>query len=232
MDFLLISLGIICLAWYLNKQFIKTKKGHARKAGLWYLKGIVYECGSVTDVLQIDSMLQGMMARGYVREGIDTDEGARFLLDCRIELARELVAKASAHLRQSRNTKDAGPTSNEIDKLLLTWLGPTKAMLMDDTSDSMKKSGINRLTEKWQLNNLGDLGSKLFELFVGIQLEKVKTAQISQAESDSEISTMFERIKKYEELRKKLNGGQDNGERQRLNGMFLELAKECGLKID
>lgn len=234
MDYIIIGIVVISLSWlagYLNRQSAnptKAEKEHARNVGLWYLKGIVYECGSVTDILERDSMLQAMMVRGYVREGKDTDKGARFLLDCRIEITRELVAKAFDHLKQSRQTTDAVPTSNEIDQLLMSWLGPTKTELLYDTSVAMKKSGIkNDLGD-----NLGEAGGKLFEYFLGTQLEKVKTARISKAESDKLASTMYEKIKEYEQLSRKLEGGRDNGERKRLNQMFLALAKECDLKID
>ena len=235
MEYLIIGIGVIWLAGYLHRQSAnrtKAEKEHARTVGLWYLKGIVYECGSVTDILERDSMLQAMMVRGYVREGKDTDKGARFLLDCRIEITSELVSKAFDHLKQSRQTTDAVPTSNEIDQLLMSWLGPTKTKLTDDTSVAIKQSGINKLYEKWALDNLGEAGGKLFEYFLGSQLKKVKTAKISQAESDATASAMFEKIKEYEQLRNKLEGGRNNDERKRLNQMFFKLAKECELIAD
>jgi len=238
MDYLIIVIVVISLSWlagYLHRQSAnptKAEKEHARTVGIWHLKGIVYECGSVTDLLERDSMLQSMMVRGYVREGKDTDKGARFLLDCRIEITRELVAKAFDHLKQSRQTTDAVPTSNEIDQLLMSWLGPTKTKLTDDTSVANKQSGINKLYEKWALDNLGEAGGKLYEYFLGTQLEKVKTARISKAESEAMASTMYEKIQEYEQLRRELEGGRDNSERKRLNQMFLALAKECDLKAN
>lgn len=240
MDYLIIGIVVISLSWlagYLNRQSAnptKAEKEHARTVGLWYLKGIVYECGSVTDILERDLMLQAMMVRGYVREGKDTDKGARFLLDCRIEITSELVSKAFDHLKQSRQTTDAVPTSNEIDQLLMSWLGPTKIKLTDDTSTSVaiKQSEINKLNKKIVLDNLGKAGGKLFEYFLGSQLKKVKTAKISQAESDATASAMFEKIKEYEQLRNKLEGGRNNDERTRLNQMFFKLAKECELIAD
>jgi len=234
MDYLIIGIVVISLSWlagYLNRQSsnpTKAEKEHARTVGIWHLKGIVYECGSVTDLLERDSILQSMMVRGYVREGKDTDKGARFLLECRIEITRELVAKAFDHLKQSRQKTDAVPTSNEIDQLLMSWLGPTKTELLYDTSVAIKKSVIkNDLGDK-----LGDAGGKLYEYFLGTQLEKVKTARISKAESEAMASTMYEKIKEYEQLRRKLEGGRDNDERKRLNQMVLALAKECDLKVN
>jgi hypothetical protein len=238
MDYLKIGIVLISLYWlkgYLDRQSAnrtKAEKEHARTVGIWHLKGIVYECGSVTDLLERDSMLQAMMVRGIVREGKDTDEGARFLLDCRIEITRELVAKAFDHLKQSRQKTDAVPTSNEIDQLLMTWLGPTKTELLYDTSVALKKSGTKGIYKTWALDNLGEAGGKLWEYFLGNQLEKVKTARISKAESDATASTMYEKIKEYEQLRRNLEGGRNNDERKRLNHMFLELAKECDLKVN
>jgi len=231
MKILLFILATVLLVMYFDRYAKKSKKKHGRDIALWYLKGVVYEGGSVTHVLEYDLILNNAMERGHVREGIDTDKGGKFLLKCRIELVQELVKKASIYLSKGGNEKETNPSPAQIDQILLEWLGPTKTKLSQEISGALAKSDASYMTEEWMLQNLGDMGKKLYEHYLEQQLNKMNTGAVGEEEYNTNMSLMFGRIKAFNQLKTELQGGRNNDERKMLNRSFLELAKGCGIEI-
>lgn len=180
------------------RKWQKYESAWQRKVGLWYMKGVVFEGGSVTDLLRRDTMFRRMINRGHVVEGIDTDPGAKKLLERRIELAQELVRQADLYFRE-RNGRQ--PSFKEIDRILIDWLGPSKNSLYSQTMNDLYDSGLAEMVAKIELEELGEIGKQLFRYYSG----KIASQELDANKIQVKILELFEMIKEWKLLAERNN---------------------------
>lgn len=129
----------------MKRKFQATEQEFVRRIGLWYLKGVVWQSGSVTNILERDIVFRTMLTRGFVRQGIDTDKDSSLILESRILITQELIHKASEFLKN--NCSIESPSAKDIDNILLVWLGPTSEEFNKQNQEGMHKVGLNQLVD-------------------------------------------------------------------------------------
>lgn len=208
----------------LKKEFKKTELELYKRIGLWYLKGVVWESGSISRVLDRDIAFHAMLAHRHVRQGIDTDKDAQLIVESRIIITQELIQKASAYLKEKDCSKI--PTSYDIDKILLVWLGPTREAF--ERQNQENSTGLDKMVDEGLVGLLGQPGKELYDSFFIILQSRLTRGEIAQHEFSRLNALVLARI---EEASKDMLINKDMSpelRKERVDNLIASLAKECG----
>jgi len=194
------------------QKWKKYDSERVKRLGLWYLKGIVYEGGSVTEIMLRDTLLLSMMIRGKKRGGIDADVATKEIVERRIEKTKELIEQAEIYIRKQANRK---PTTQEIDQVLIDMLGPTKEKLYQETSKEMKESGLTKMMTDYEVCELGEVGQSIYLYYVN----KIFVNELDEAKASTRRILLFDMVKDFKIL-------SDNLEIEKAEAQLKKIIKE------
>jgi len=196
------------------QKWKKYDAERVKRLGLWYLKGIVYEGGSVTEILRRDTLLLSMMIRGKNRGGIDADAANKEIVERRIEKTKELIEQAEIYIRKQAKCQ---PTSQEIDQVLINMLGPTKEKLYQETSKEMKESGLTKMMTDYEVSELGKVGQSIYLHYIN----KIFVDELDEAKASTRRILLFDMVKNFRIL-------SDNLEIDKAEAQLKKIIKEFG----
>jgi len=196
------------------QKWKKYDAERVKRLGLWYLKGIVYEGGSVTEILRRDTLLLSMMIRGKNRGGIDADAANKEIVERRIEKTKELIEQAEIYIRKQAKCQ---PTSQKIDQVLINMLGPTKEKLYQETSKEMKESGLTKMMTDYEVSELGEVGQSIYLHYIN----KIFVDELDEAKASTRRILLFDMVKNFRIL-------SDNLEIDKAEAQLKKIIKEFG----